>query len=121
MKRPGALPKRPKYGNKAVDIGGLHFDSQAEAARWLELLRLQQRGVIADLRRQVVFELVPSVRFLGSTRATPALRYIADFGYTVVASGQAITEDTKGMLTRVYKIKKHLLKALFNIDILETT
>lgn len=120
MKRPGALPKRPKYGNKKVDIDGLQFDSQAEAARWLELLRLQQRGKIADLRRQVTFELVPSVRFLGAKRATPALRYIADFGYTMADSGKPVIEDTKGMLTRVYKIKRHLLKALFNIDILET-
>lgn len=120
MKRPGSLPKRPKYGNKQVEIDGQHFDSQAEAARWIELKRLEQRGKITDLRRQVSFELVPSVRFLGSIRATPALRYIADFGYTLTDTGQPVVEDVKGMLTRVYKIKRHLMKALFNIDILET-
>lgn len=120
MKRPGSLPKRPKYGNKKVEIDGQHFDSQAEAARWIELNRLQQRGKITDLRRQVTFELVPSVRFFGSTRATPALRYVADFSYTLAATGKPVIEDTKGVLTRVYKIKRHLMKALFNIDILET-
>jgi hypothetical protein len=120
LKRPGALPKRPKYGNRKVTLGGQQFDSQAEAARWVELVRLQERGKIRDLRRQISFELVPSVRLVGSKRATPALRYIADFGYTMTDSGKSVTEDTKGVLTRVYKIKRHLLKALFNIDILET-
>jgi hypothetical protein len=120
LKRPGSLPKRPKYGNRHVEINGQHFDSQAEAARWIELTRLQQRGKISDLRRQVSFELVPSVRLFGSKRATPALRYVADFGYTLTASGKTVIEDTKGVLTRVYKIKRHIMKALYNIDILET-
>jgi hypothetical protein len=120
LKRPGALPKRPKYGNKRVVLGEQHFDSQAEAARWVELVRLQERGKIRDLRRQVSYQLVPSVRLLGSKRATPALRYIADFGYVMVDSGKSITEDTKGVLTAVYKVKRHLMKAIFNIDILET-
>lgn len=121
MKRPGALPKRAKYGNRKVTLSdGQQFDSQAEAARWLELVRLQERGKICDLRRQVSYQLVPSVRFLGAKRATPALRYIADFGYTDVDSGRSVTEDTKGFLNRVYRIKKHLMKAIFNIDILET-
>lgn len=120
MKRPGSLPKRPKYGNQVTVVGGVRFDSQAEARRWGVLVRLQMAGQIADLRRQVTFELVPSVKFFGAKRATPALRYIADFGYTDLATGLPVIEDLKGMKTRVYAIKKHLLKHFFGIDILET-
>jgi hypothetical protein len=109
-----------KYRNRKTEVDGIVFDSKAEAARWTDLRRLQQAGEITDLRRQVTFELVPAVKFFGAVRATPAIRYIADFGYTDVATGKTITEDVKGVQTRVYKIKKHLMKALFNIDILET-
>jgi hypothetical protein len=108
-----------KYRNRKTEVDGITFDSQAEARRWQHLKDLEARGTITDLCRQVSFELVPAVRFFGSKRATPALRYIADFGYTD-ADGKRVVEDVKGALTRVYKIKKHLMKALFNIDILET-
>lgn len=101
-------------------VGGQRFDSQAEARRWRDLVHLQMAGEIADLRRQVVFELVPSVKFFGAKRATPALRYVADFGYTDLATGLPVIEDKKGMRTRVYAIKKHLLKHFFGIEILET-
>ena len=118
MRRPGSLPQ--KYNNHKTVVDGVTFDSMAEAKRWHELVMLQRAGIITDLRRQVSFELVPSVKFFGATRATPALRYIADFGYTDVATGRKTVEDKKGALTAVYKIKKHLMKALLGIDILES-
>lgn len=120
MKRPGALPARPKYYNRKTVVNGIAFDSQAEARRWGQLLQLQEAGRIAELRRQVSFELVPSVRLLGSKRATPALRYVADFAYTDTASGRAVVEDVKGLLTPAYRIKRHLMKFVLGIDILET-
>lgn len=112
--------RTPKYRNEKTDVDGIRFDSRAEAARWVQLVRMQQAGEIADLRRQVTFELVPSVKFFGAKRATPAIRYVADFGYTDVRANLPVIEDVKGMLTRVYKIKRHLMKHLFNIDIVET-
>lgn len=120
MKRPGSLPKRPKYGNRKTEVDGMLFDSLAEAARWRQLVLLQQAGKIAGLRRQVAFQLVPSVRFFGSKRATPALRYVADFAYVDVASGREVVEDKKGVITAAYRIKKHLMKHFYGIDILET-
>lgn len=110
---------RPKYNNQRIEINGLRFDSRAEARRYLELRLLEQDGKIANLRRQVSFELVGGVRLLGSKRATPALRYVADFAYDD-ADGRPVVEDVKGVITAVYRIKRHLMKAKFNIDILET-
>lgn len=110
---------RRKYGNKKTVVDGLAFDSQAEARRWVELNGWFRAGLISNLRRQVVFELIPGVRLLGSRRATPALRYVADFAYDD-AEGRPVVEDVKGVITAVYRIKRHLLKHLYNIDILET-
>jgi hypothetical protein len=42
--------------------------------------------------------------------------YIADFTYT--RDGKYIVEDFKGVLTDVFKLKRKLMKAIFNIDIL---
>jgi hypothetical protein len=110
--------RRPKFHNIKTMVDGIPFDSRAEARRWKNLVALEQMGSISNLRRQVKFELIPSVRILGSKRATPALRYVADFVYE--QGGRTIVEDVKGLLTPVYKIKRHLMKHIFNIDILET-
>jgi hypothetical protein len=108
-----------KFFNRKTVVDGLAFDSQAEARRWKALLQLAAEGRISKLRRQVSFELVRGVRLAGSRRSTPAIRYIADFVYE--QDGREVVEDVKGVLTAVYKLKRHLMKAVYNIDILETT
>jgi hypothetical protein len=107
-----------KYRNKKTVVNGITFDSQAEARRYLALRQLEQDRVISNLRLQVKFELVPAVRLLGNLRATPALRYVADFVYTD-SGGKTVVEDVKGVITPVYRIKRHLMKHVFNIDIVE--
>ena len=63
-----------KYRNKKIVAGdGTKFDSLAELNRWSHLQMLQRGGHISDLRRQVVFEMVPSVKFAGAARARPAI------------------------------------------------
>lgn len=79
---------------------------------------LARSGRVANLRREVPFALAPRVRIDGRWR--PSLRYIADFVYVNVESGAIVVEDCKGMRTPVYRVKRHLMKALFDIDILET-
>jgi hypothetical protein len=110
--------RRPKYLNRKTVVDGVAFDSRAEARRWHELQLLMRAGEIRALRRQVSFELVPGVRLLGSPRATPAVRYVADFVYTD-ADGNTVVEDVKGLPTPVYRLKRHLMKHVFNIDIVE--
>lgn len=111
--------KRAKYSNKKTEADGLVFDSRAEAGRWLELRIMERQGMIADLQRQVRYELAPSVKFTGSTRAKPALCYWADFVYVDVATGKKVTEDTKGVETEAYRIKKHLMLSIHGIEILD--
>lgn len=101
------------------------FDSRAELRRWQELQLAQRAGVIRDLRRQVAFELAPSVKYPGASRATPSLRYLADFVYEDVERGGTVIEDVKGLkdgkayVEPVYRVKKHLMKALLGLDIVE--
>jgi hypothetical protein len=107
-----------KYGNKRAEWNGEKFDSQAELARYRSLLLMQRGGQIRDLTRQVSFVLAPKVVIDG--KAKRSLIYRADFGYTIATTGKVVVEDVKGALTAVYKIKRHLMKSIHGIDILET-
>lgn len=112
------VPRVPgaKYGNKKVTAAdGTKFDSLAEFHRWTHLNMLQRGGHISDLRRQVVFEMVPSVKFAGAARARPAIRYIADFVYQ--ENGIEVIEDVKGVETTEFKLKRHLMKALLGLEV----
>lgn len=112
-KAPDPAPeKKPsKYRNVKVEIDGQKFDSKSEAARFIELGRMQDAGLITDLRRQVSFELAPSVKIAGAARASPPLRYLADFVY--LKDGNEVIEDVKGgPITEGFRIKRHLLAVL---------
>ena len=105
-------PGRSKHRNKRTEIGGAKFDSKAEAARWVQLRRMEEAGLIRDLRRQVSFELAPAVKIQGRRRMSPPLRYFADFVYQ--QDDKEIIEDVKGQekVTEGYRIKRHLMAVL---------
>ena len=96
-----------KYGNKVVTRGGEKFDSAKEARRYGELVLLQRAKVITDLKRQEKFELIPSQRVNGKV-VERACSYVADFVYK--ENGEMVVEDTKGVKTEVYKLKKKLFE-----------
>lgn len=115
-----------KYSARKTEVDGITFDSQAEARRYRDLRLLEAAGRISNLRRQVVFPLLPAVKFQGATRTKPALRYVADFSYDELIDGQkvGIVEDckgasgkSKGLLTPVFNIKRHLLKVMFGVEV----
>lgn len=109
------VAKSRKYRNVRVTVGAETFDSKAEARRWQELCLLEKAGRITALIRQPAFELAPSVRFDGAKRATPALRYCADFLY--YEGERQVIEDVKGMQTAVFKVKRHLMLSVHGIEI----
>ena len=110
-----------KYGAKKTTIGGITFDSIAEARRYCQLLVLARSNAIRGLSRQVSFDLCPSVKFKGAARAKPALRYVADFVYwTATGCPTMIVEDAKSPHLRnnpVFRIKMHLLKLEHGIEV----
>jgi hypothetical protein len=108
-----------KFGAKKTEVGGIKFDSKAEARRYQALLMLEKAGHIAGLTCQVPFVLAPSVKFEGAKRAKPAMRYIADFVYS--ENGKIVVEDVKGVITPLFQAKRHWLKAMHGIDVRVTS
>ena len=115
---------RNKYGNQRV---GSHA-SKKEHYRAAELHLMERAGLISGLREQVPYELIPAqygecgkdfkgrpVRVL----LERSCRYIADFVYTDRATGQTIVEDTKGVRTKEYIIKRKLMLHVHGIRIKE--
>lgn len=119
-----------KYNNKKCTVNGIIFDSRKEARRYQELLLLQRAGVIKSLQRQVKYVLIPaqyeSFERYGKNgqELTPGKKlierecaYVADFVY--VEDGKTVIEDTKGMKTKDYIIKRKLMLYTHGIRIRE--
>lgn len=104
------LKKKPKYRNVKTKVGDITFHSKKEAARYCTLKILEKCGHIEGLILQQAFPL--------SINGKLICQYIADFVYT--QNGKLITEDCKGMKTEIYRLKKKLMFAVHNIEILET-
>ena len=105
-----------KYSNSKTVVDNIKFDSKAEATRYCQLKILVRAGKISDLKLQVPFVLARGVRFAGK-RATPDLRYLADFVY--FEGGALVVEDCKGCRTEGYRIKRHLMLAVHGIEVQE--
>ena len=103
---------RSKYGNKKTTIHGITFDSKWESERYLYLKSLEKAGRIKDL------ELQPRYNILVNDQKICA--YVADFKYNKENEDgiwEHIVEDAKGVETPEFKLKKKLMKAVFDIDI----
>jgi len=137
---------RGKYGNVGAvrEVGGnvIRFDSQKEARRFDELLLLWRKGNIRDLKLQEDFTLQEAYTSPETGTRVRAIRYRADFTYLervgddfgCMTGGQGsgrptdegcvwrkVVEDVKSEATktRVYEIKKKLLREKFGIEIRE--
>lgn len=107
-----------KYHSKKIIRDGITFDSKKEHERFRELKLLERAGKIDDLKRQVVFELIPSQRDKKTRKVIERpCKYIADFTYW--KNGEFIVEDTKGVRTADYVIKRKLMLYVHGIRIME--
>lgn len=107
-----------KYHNHKVTIGGETFDSRKEANRFTELCLLQRAGKISNLQRQVRYILVPAQYDENGRLLERNVSYVADFVYK--ENGQLVVEDTKGMKTDVYIVKRKLMLERYKVRIRET-
>ena len=94
---------RNKYKAIKVTYDGITFDSKLEGARYKVLKMLQEAGEISDLETQVPYRCDVNGKVI--------CRYYADFRYKV--NERVIVEDTKGVLTHVFNLKKKLVEALY--------
>ena len=109
---PRQYGKYNKYNPKKTEFMGYKFDSKWEAERYGQLASMQMAGVVEDLERQVKFDIIVNDHKI--------CKYIADFVYILTHENvkkEKIIEDAKGVQTTDFKIKKKLMKAVFDIEI----
>lgn len=122
--------KYQKYKNQKATVDGVFFDSKKEARRYAELKMLQKAGEIQNLELQKPFELIPAqyesyARYGkngkrlkdGKRCVEKSCVYKADFVYA--ENGKLVVEDTKGMRTKDYIIKRKLMLYVHGIRIKE--
>ena len=130
----GKTPNKSKYGAKKQTITNsdgsvITFDSKKEARRFMELRYLEQCGKIRDLQRQKKYILIPAQRepdtvgkrggIIKGQLIERECAYIADFVYIDEETQETIVEDTKGVKTPEYIIKRKMLLYFYGIRIKE--
>ena len=125
---------RAKYGNRKAVIDGITFDSEREAHRYTELKILEKAGKITGLQLQREFELIPAQREITDQIYTKGpnkgkfkpgkviehkCSYVADFVYWDLENNCMVVEDTKGVRTTEYIIKRKLMLYMRGIRIKE--
>ena len=108
---------KQKYNN--VKYNG--FDSKKEYYRSNELRLLEKAGEISNLEEQFPYELLPAQYQIinGKKKCIEkSVKYIADFQY-IDKDGNLVVEDTKGMRTSTYIIKRKLMLYFHGIKIKE--
>ena len=118
-----------KYGNRKVEADGFVFDSVKEKRRYDELKLAEAAGAIGDLQRQVRFELIPAQRepdtrgpkggVIKGRLIERKVEYVADFVYIDLQTGEKVVEDTKGMRTPDYILKRKMMLYFHGIKVRE--
>lgn len=114
--------KKSKYHSRKVIVDGIKFDSVKESRRYSELKLLEKAGKIKRLQRQIPFILIPAqyAEVNGKRKCIEReCKYIADFTYYDMETGEAVVEDVKGHRTPEYIIKRKLMLYLKKISIKE--
>lgn len=99
--------KESKYHAQKVEVDGKKFDSKHESRDYLKLKSMEDSGIISNLQTQVPFELQPKYTTKDG-RKIRSISYVADFVYE--RDGQTYVQDSKGMKTDVYKLKRKMFE-----------
>lgn len=100
-----------------------------EYRRYLVLKLMQKEGKITNLQRQVKYTLIPAQREPDTIGKRGGVKkgklierecaYYADFTYNLADSGTLVVEDTKGVRTTEYIIKRKMMLYFHGIKIKE--
>lgn len=121
--------KSRKYGNRKLKFGENTFDSMKEYYRYLDLLQMEKEGKIKELQRQVKYLLIPAQREPSTIGARGGIKkgkllerevaYYADFVYRLADTDTLVVEDTKGVRTTEYILKRKMMLFFHGIRIKE--
>jgi hypothetical protein len=112
-------PRASKYGNTKCESSCIKFDSKREMMRWHDLVQMQVRREISDLKLQVPFQLTERKQRDDGTWER-ASKYIADFTYLL--AGKLVVEDVKSVATkknRTYVQKRKQMLDKYDISVRE--
>lgn len=118
-----------KYKNKKVEYDGFGFDSTKEKDRYVFLKDAEKKGIITDLKRQVKFELIPSIKekYVKQLKTKEkecertvqlAISYTCDFQYK--KDGAIVVEDVKAspkFIDPTYILKEKIFRWKFGFSI----
>lgn len=106
--------RKSKYGNLKTEYNGYVYMSKKEAnyAQELDFLMKAKnpRDKVVSYERQVPFQI--------TVNGKKICKYLADFK-VLYADGHTEIIDVKGVRTNIYTLKKKLVEALFDIEIIE--
>jgi hypothetical protein len=103
-------PKPSKYHNKRVQYDGRWFDSKKECDVYKKFALALKGGSIKALECQKRYEII--------VEGMPVCTYVADFVVTW-PDGKVEVFDAKGFKTKEYLLKRKLMKAVYDINIVE--
>lgn len=115
MRRPRFMGAN-KYHATKIDSADGKFDSATEYQRWVYLKCLEAEGTIKNLVRQVPYTLIPTLYKDGKVLYREC-KYLSDMEYDVVATGEHIVEDVKGMILPVFRLKQKLMYHVFGVEV----
>jgi len=103
-----------KYGNIKTEYKGISFMSKKEAnyAKVLDSLKM------AKLKKEKVVSYEVQVPFQVELNGKKICKYLADFK-VLYADGHIEIVDVKGFRTSIYRLKKKLVEAQYEIEIIE--
>ena len=121
--------KGQKYKNKKIEIDGIKFDSTKEGKRYIVLKQALAEGVIQDLKLQVKYELIPSIKeeYVEHLKTKDKIKtrtlqlpitYTCDFQY--LKDGELVVEDIKAspkLLPKEFTLKEKLMFWKYRIKI----
>lgn len=129
MRRLFKREKEQKYHNKKIEIDGIKFDSTKEGKRYLVLKQALADGIIQDLKLQVKYELIPSIKeeYVEHLKTKDKIKtrtlqlpitYTCDFQYK--KDGELVVEDIKAspkLLPKEFTLKEKLMFWKYRIKI----
>lgn len=129
MRRILKIEKGKKYHNKKMEIDGIKFDSTKECKRYLFLKQALTEGKIQDLKLQVKYELIPSIKeeYVEHLKTKDKIKtrtiqlpitYTCDFQY--IKDGELVVEDIKAspkLLPKEFTLKEKLMFWKYRIRI----
>jgi len=117
------VPLRNKYGAHRVELDGIWFDSQREAARYGELKLMEAASLIDEIEVHPAYALmVPDLTLDGEPRVYYSIgTYYPDFRYRNLRTGEIVVEDVKSPPTKtpIYRLKKKWVEQQYGITIVE--